>query len=249
MARVLITGGSGTLGRWLQRAPALERHEVRAPPRSELDVADRASVERWFELHEPELVIHAAALIRSRGVDSAEDKAAMSRVNVMGTGHVARACTRHAARLVYVSTDFVFDGERPGGMYREDDVPAPLGYYPLTKLAGEALLPSDALVVRTSFGEDGAWPYPRAFVDRFTSKLPASLAAAEIALAACALELSGVLHLGGERLSYFEYARRVRPDVAPLSLAEYRGAEPVPVDTSLDSGRWRRERSRRYPDG
>jgi RmlD substrate binding domain len=247
--RVLITGGSGTLGGWLRRAPALEHHEVATPPRTELDVADRASVESWFERHRPELVIHAAARIRARGVDSPAEKADTSRVNVMGTGHVARYAAKLDARLVYVSTDFVFDGQKPGGMYSEDDVPAPLGYYPLTKLAGEALISPDALVVRTSFCQDGIWPYPGAFVDRFTSKLPASRAAAEIALAACALDLTGILHLGGERTSYFDYARRLRPDVAPLTMAEYHGLEPVPVDTSLDSGRWRRERERRYADG
>ena len=88
----------------------------------------------------PELVIHAAALIRTRGTRSADERRAMSRVNVLGTGLVSRAAAAAVgARLVHVSTDFVFDGEKPGGLYREDDIPCALGYYPLTKLAAEPL--------------------------------------------------------------------------------------------------------------
>jgi dTDP-4-dehydrorhamnose reductase len=216
----------------------LAHHRIEAPARSELDVADEAAVRRVFERFHPGLVIHAAALIRTRGTRTADERRAMSRVNVLGTGLVSRRAEAVGARLVHVSTDFVFDGEKPGGMYREDDIPCALGYYPLTKLAAEplALGHPDSLVVRLSF--NASWPYPKAFTDRFTSKLPAERAARELALASFS-SLTGVLHIGGPRQSYFDFARTLAPNVQPMTIADVVGDEPLPRDTSLDSSRWR----------
>lgn len=239
--RVLVTGGTGTLGRRLRESPQVASDDVAAPTRAEMDVADERAVEAAFEKARPEIVVHAAAVIRNKNANDPSMWAETTRVNVWGTGLVAAACRRHGARLVYVSTDFVFDGNKPGGLYVEDDLPAPLGYYPLSKLAGEglALAVPRALVVRTSFNEDGAWPYAKAFTDRFTSKLPASVAAAEIWLAAKS-PFEGVLHVGGPRRSYFEFARTLTPDVQPMTLSDLRTSDPMPIDTSLDSGRWNR---------
>lgn len=239
--RILITGASGALGRHLVLASPLAGDELLTPSSSDLDVTDERAVVGCLREFEPNTVIHCAARIRSRGADSPDQRLAMSRVNVYGAGQVARAAKEVGARLVHVSTDFVFDGSKPGGLYRETDVPCPLGYYPLTKAAAEplALGCPGALVVRLSFNE--SWPYPRAFSDRFTSKLPVAVAAHQLALAAKS-ELSGLLHLGGPRRSYLEFARTLGADVEPMTLAEVDGPDPLPVDTSLDTTRWRAHR-------
>ena len=100
-------------------------------------------------------------------------------------------------------------------MYREDDIPCALGYYPLTKLAAEplALGHPNGLVVRLSF--NATWPYPKAFTDRFTSKLTAADAARELTLAALS-SLTGLLHVGGPRQSYFDFARTLQSLLATL---------------------------------
>lgn len=245
--RILVTGGSGMLGKRLRASPIGSVDHVEAPSRAKMDVADRAAVDAVFARFRPEIVVHAAAVIRSRNANDPSMWAETTRVNVWGTAVVASACRAHGARLVYVSTDFVFDGRKPGGMYVEDDLPAPLGYYPLSKYAGEApvLAVPGGLVVRISFNDDDAgWPYPRAFVDRFTSKLPASVAAAEI-LRAAKSELTGVLHVGGPRRTYLEFARTLSPGVEPMTMADVRTADPLPVDTSLDSGLWNRYKAAR----
>ena len=192
----------------------------------------------------PALVIHCAARIRTRGTDSAEDRRTMSRVNIHGTGTLARAAEAAGARLIYVSTDFVFDGSKPGGMYTEQDTPCPLGYYPLTKFAGEqlALQHPDSLSVRLSFNE--TWPYPKAFTDRFTSKLPVAEAASQLAEAALS-EARGVLHLGGPRRSYLDFARSLGADVQPMTMAGLDSVDPLPIDTSLNCERWHAIRTRR----
>jgi dTDP-4-dehydrorhamnose reductase len=245
--RVLVTGGSGTLGRRLCACTLLSDDVVEAPGRARMDVADRGAVERFFSDFRPDLVVHAAAVIRSRGGNDPSMWEETTRVNVWGTAVIAAACRSHGARLAYVSTDFVFDGRKPGGMYVEDDLPAPLGYYPLSKLAGEApsLAVPRGLVVRTSFNDDDApWPYPKAFVDRFTSKVPASVAAREIVRAAKS-DLTGILHVGGPRRSYLEFARTLSPGVDPMTMDEAPTRDPLPVDTSLDSGRWTRYKAAR----
>jgi dTDP-4-dehydrorhamnose reductase len=236
--RILITGASGCLGRHLNRSDTLAEHERLTPSHAELDITNARAVDSYFERERPELVIHCAALIRTRGMNSSDERRAMSRTNVQGTGHVRKAVERLGARLVYVSTDFVFAGDKPGGRYREDDLPCPLGYYALTKYAGEclALKYDGALAVRLSFNED--WPYPKSFVDRFTSKLFVADAARE--LARCAVsDLTGVLHVAGPRQSYFEFAQSLGAQVEPLTLAELSSPDPLPVDTSLDDRRWR----------
>ena len=245
IVRVLITGGSGTLGRRLLAERSLSGDELIAPPHRELDITDRERVLEFFDRVRPELVLHCAAVIAARSDDSADHKANTSRVNVAGTFHIAEASAKVGARLVYVSTDFVFDGSKPGGMYREDEVPAPLGYYALTKYAGEGPVAAleRSLIVRTSFHADGVWLYPAAFTDRFTSKLPASVLAHELALAAKS-DLTGVLHIGGARQSLFDCASKLSNEIRPITMRDAASTDPMPIDTSLDSTRWREAKQR-----
>ena len=147
----LITGAEGQLGVELQ-ATAPPGWRVEACGLGELDVTRTRAVQAVFERAQPTVVFHAAAYTE---VDSAEDEPERaSAVNVEGTAHVAEAARRVAARLVHVSTDFVFDGAQ-GRPYAAGDPPNPLGVYGRTKLAGERealrISAGGALVVRTAW--------------------------------------------------------------------------------------------------
>ena len=149
--RVLVTGAGGQLGRELVRT-APEGVEVLARERDLLDVGDRSSVLHGVRAGRPTVVINAAAYTAVDKAESEPDSA--SRGNADGPGFLAEACREVGARLVHVSTDFVFDGvsSRP---YRPDDAPVPLGVYGATKLEGERRvlreLPLHSLVVRTAW--------------------------------------------------------------------------------------------------
>jgi dTDP-4-dehydrorhamnose reductase len=153
--RALITGAGGQVGLALCQCPP-SGWELAACETGELDVTRPDQVRAVLQRRKPTLVIHAAAYT---GVDAAEGEPDRAEaVNVAGTRHLAEAARDVGARLLYLSTDFVFDGTA-GRPYAPDDPARPLGVYGRTKLAGEReaqrLLGDRAVVVRT------AWVYSR----------------------------------------------------------------------------------------
>ena len=106
--RILITGGRGQLGRALQES--LAQHQVSALDLPEMDVTDPEAVRRAFDELRPELVIHAAAWTDTAGCESDLERALL--VNGEGSRHVAEACARAGAAMVYISSNEVFDGAK-----------------------------------------------------------------------------------------------------------------------------------------
>jgi len=132
--RVLVTGAQGMLGSVL--LPCLQsEHQVCGVDQKDFDIGEEAAVGRAFLELRPEFVFHLAAFTDVDGCEANPSKA--EQINALGTRNVARACAEIGAGLLYVSTDYVFDGrgKRP---YREDDCPNPISVYGLTKLRGEA---------------------------------------------------------------------------------------------------------------
>jgi dTDP-4-dehydrorhamnose reductase len=147
--RVLVTGAGGMLARAVVREAAARGHDVVSLRRADLDVTDADAVRTTVLGGRPDVVVQCAAYTR---VDDAEtDEAAAFAVNADGTGHVADACREAGARLVYPSTDYVFDGSATEP-YAPDARTSPVNAYGRSKLAGEAAAArADALVVRTSW--------------------------------------------------------------------------------------------------
>jgi dTDP-4-dehydrorhamnose reductase len=132
--KVLIAGAAGMLGRDVMLAAGNAGHDVVGFGRAEMDVSDAASVDRKLDLERPDVVINCAAWTDVDGAEEAEQAA--FGVNGTGAGNVAAAAARVGAAVVYVSTDYVFDGAKRDA-YVESDQPAPLSAYGRTKLAGE----------------------------------------------------------------------------------------------------------------
>jgi dTDP-4-dehydrorhamnose reductase len=233
--KLLVTGASGLLGTRLCGLAVQRGYDVcsaysqHAPVHGKavrLDVTNGVSVEQVFGKVMPEVVVHAASLT---DVDRCEREMGLAwRVNAVGTGNVAESCRKHGSFLVYVSTDYVFDGER--GMYGEEDVAAPINYYGYTKLKGEQVVSAVLdrfCVARTSviFGSNPAsgkanfvlWLVDRLrknerveiVCDRWNSPtLNTSLA--EMILEVVERELTGTFHLSGRtRVDRFSFSRMV----------------------------------------
>jgi dTDP-4-dehydrorhamnose reductase len=160
--RLLVTGGAGMLGQAVAAAATRLGHDVIALSRAELDVTDGDHVRRVIAAAEPRAVVNCAAWTDVDGAETAE--AAATAVNGAGAGNVARAAAETGARLVHVSTDYVFDGTKTEPWIESDPV-GPIGAYGRSKLVGEeevAAAGDEHAIVRSAwlFGAGG-----RNFVD------------------------------------------------------------------------------------
>ena len=272
--RIAVTGANGLLGgeaiAQLERTPA---HEVlamgRGPCRlapgrhrwAEADLGDGRSTREALLAFRAQAVLHAGALT---DVDACErDPALAWRVNVDGTAEVAAACAALSARLVAVSTDYVFDGL--AGPYAEDDLPNPRGAYARTKRCGEEaalLLAPDCAVARVAVVYGGN-PRARAtfastcverlsrgepvkaLSDQWVSTTLASAGAERCLELLLAQAYRGVLHLSDrDVVDRVTFARRLarrfglREDlVVPVQLAELKLLAPRPRKGGLQVDR------------
>lgn len=160
--RLLVTGSGGMLGRAVVTAAEALGHDVAALTHADLDIADQPSADRALERHEPDAVVNCAAYTDVEGAESQPELALA--VNGTGAGNVARAAAEIGARVVHVSSDYVFDGSK-AEPWVESDPTGPLSQYGRSKLRGEeevaAATPEHA-IVRTAwlFGVGG-----RNFID------------------------------------------------------------------------------------
>jgi dTDP-4-dehydrorhamnose reductase len=155
--KVVVTGAGGMLGRDVVAVARRQGHDVAAFTRDELDVTDPGRVDRLIGRERPGAVINCAAWTNVDGAEEHEREAEL--VNGEGASFVADAADEVGAKVVYVSTDYVFNGEKRGP-YTENDDPDPINAYGRTKLAGEratALAAKRSFIVRTSwlFGTHG----------------------------------------------------------------------------------------------
>jgi dTDP-4-dehydrorhamnose reductase len=256
--RTLVLGGNGMVGRATVAAARRRGWVVGGPDRDEVDITDAAAVDRALADFRPELVVNCAAFTR---VDDCEhEREAAFAVNGAAVGTVAAASERAGARLIHVSTDYVFDGKATEP-YREEDPTGPRSVYGASKLDGErrALEHAGAMVVRTSwvFGAGGP---------NFVATIRGLLAAGQAPLRVVADQVGGptyaaflaraLLDLGEsgaaglvhyqnrEPVSWFELARAVAralgdgTEIVPVSTAEFPRPAPRPAWSVLACARF-----------
>jgi dTDP-4-dehydrorhamnose reductase len=272
MPRFLVTGASGQLGAYLLRRLRDSGHAVTAwsgtrtgelfgAPLHPVDLADPDALADAFRRARPDVVLHAGAL--ARVADCHRDPQRAQRVNARASAVLAELCAAASARLVLVSTDLVFDGER--APYREDDTPAPLSAYGASKRAAEeavlawprhavvrlSLLFGPSLAGRPSFFDEQADALRAGrpvtlFADEWRTPLDLD-SAAHALLELARSDFAGLLHVGGaQRLSRVEMGLRLaeflHADPAVIVAArraDVPAGEPRPRDVALDSSRWR----------
>ena len=257
MTRVLVTGGNGQVGRSIAELASDARFaalDIAVTNRSTVDITDRAGLNAAFDRLQPDVVINAAAYT---SVDAAEsDEAAATAVNTDGVASLADLCAAHGARLIHLSTDYVFDGTKDG-WYVESDPIAPLGVYGRTKAAGEAAARACPahLILRTS------WVYAthgNNFVKtmlRIGAELPelgvvddqvgcptSAHDIAEALLHLSSMDANGTYHLAGaDQASWHEFAEAIfaaadlTTTANPISTADYPTIAPRPANSRLDS--------------
>ena len=147
--KILVTGAAGQLGRELVDAAMVAHHEVCGLARNQLDVTDAAAVRGAVQREHPDVIIHAAAWTAVDACEADHEKAFL--FNGTATRHVVSAARESNARVLYISTDYVFDGSK-SSPYVETDAPNPKSVYGASKLEGEqAIDPTIDAIVRISW--------------------------------------------------------------------------------------------------
>lgn len=252
--RVVLTGADGQLGLELQQV--LTGHEVVCLSWPSFDLLSPACEDQVREAR-PEVVIHAAAYTDVDGAEREPDQAMA--VNALGTERVARAAAARGARLVYISTDYVFDG-RKREPYEEADRPNPLNVYGKSKLEGERRALSvcpGALVVRTAWlygigGKNFVTTIARLAGERSELRVVADQRgcptyARDLAPALASLleaDVQGVVHAtGAGECTWHEFAAAIVSElglstkVTPITTAEANRLAPRPAYSALSNRR------------
>lgn len=225
--KVIFTGGSGLLGTYIKKL----RPEFLYPTHNEFDVTNTEKMEKYLQEHEFDHIVHAAAFISPPKIEENPVKAIQ--VNIIGTSNIVILCGKYNVKFTYISTDYVFDGEK--GNYKENDAINPVNKYSWSKLGGEcaAKLYDKSLIIRTSFGTD-IFPYDKAFGDQWTSRECVSVISKKIS-SLLDKDIYGVVHVGGERRTVLEYAQSLSPSkiIGEISIKDR--PFKTPIDASLNT--------------
>jgi dTDP-4-dehydrorhamnose reductase len=271
--RILITGASGLFGSKLAETAYKKNHQVYSgynknlPPYGKpvpLDISNKNHVKKAFEKINPEVIVHSAALT---DVDRCEvEKDLAWRTNVLATQNIVETARKNQNHLVYVSTDYVFNGQK--GMYTEDDQTEAINHYGLTKIEAERLvksLPSGFCIVRGSviYGSRHAPGKPsfalwilerlkrrepvKTVVDQWTSPTLNSNMA-ETTLEIIERKLQGIFHVAGAtRISRYDFAIHLAKTfnldtqmLTPVTSTEFTWTAKRPRDSSLSTAKAQR---------
>ena len=264
--KLLITGASGLLGTKLCETALRNKHEVYSAYSQhkpvygtpvELNILNLKGQQRAIEKIKPEAVIHSAALT---DVDKCElEKELAWRTNFEATAHLAQLCKEHDVFLIYVSTDYVFDGEK--GMYEEKDKPVPVNYYGLTKLKGEEAVQAldnyciaRGSVIYGSTPATGKTNFALWLLDKLQKREDVKIATdqwnsptlnvnmAEMIIEALERRVKGILHTAGAtRLSRREFAEHIAKTfnldtkyITPAQAKDIKWLAKRPKDSSLN---------------
>lgn len=225
--RILLTGGTGTLGKEIIKIAKNKNLEIIAPTSKELDITNEKKIEKILKDVNPHTVVHAAAYTDVKESEKNVDRSI--KTNVIGTCNLLNSCISLDIRFVFISTDHVFDGEK--GYYKITDPINPITVYAKSKAASElaARMYQKSLIIRTSFfGYD--FPYEKAFTDQWSSKDYVDVIAPKVLDSILNVE-SGIVHCVSERRTLFEIAKQRNDKVQEITRKEINF--PTPKDTSL----------------
>ena len=222
---ILFTGGSGLLGSEFK----LLFPKSLFPIKHEFNVTNPSQM-RYFmmkQLDRIDTVVHCAAQKDQRKINL--DPLIANTHNIIGTANLVDVCARWGIRLVYISTDYVFDGH--SGPYNEESATNPVNKYGLSKLGGECAvrLYDRSLVIRTSFGPK-EFAFPHAFEDQVSCREVVDVIARKIKPLITS-SVTGIVNVGGEPRTVLEYARSINPLVQPIKLLSV--DIKIPRDTTL----------------
>ena len=229
--RVAVLGGGGLLAKELHKVDS----DIKLFTKEEVDITKPKTFNK-LDLYDT--IIHTAALIDNTKVLGNEEDFVTT--NIIGTANIVNYCLYMGKRLIYISTDYVYEGH---GNHTENDSVHPYNLYAWSKLGGECsvrFVPNH-VIIRTSFGTT-EFPYESGFDNLFTSKDYVDVIAPLIMDVVNDHKFRGVINVGTDRKSIYEYATKRNPDVKKSSLKN-------PIDFSLDTTKLQRLNEKKKQGG
>ena len=252
--RLIVTGSNGQLGKSILRANT--KATIHGIQRPEVDIRDEKAVRKTIESFRPDVIIHAAALTNVEYCEDHEEEA--REINVAGTENIVRAAG--GAHIVYLSTEYVFDGT--AGPYSEEDVPRPQSVYAKTKYQGEVAVRAakDSAVVRTTVVytyEEGSKNFLMQTLSGRLDRFPTDQVSnptltenlAEATLEIARKKIRGTYNIvGADRVDRHRFALAIAEKFGldsstwkPVSTADLRQRAPRPLDCGLVIDKARRD--------
>ncbi|MBI4117376.1 MAG: sugar nucleotide-binding protein [Parcubacteria group bacterium] len=228
MMKILMTGGSGLLGREILKLDSV----IIAPTHGEMDIKDFDSIVAILKKYNPEVVLHLAAY--NKPPEHEKNPEPGIKVNIIGAANLALACFKAGIKLIHASTDFVYGGG--SGMHKEEEPLLGPSRFGWSKIGAEAAVRMihNYLILRLDFGPV-PFPWDKVYEGQHNSKLYVD-EMAPLVLAAAKSSAVGVMNLGGPRTTLENYAQRTKPDIETIPKPDW-----VPADTSLNITRMKKE--------
>ena len=208
--KVLMLGGTGLLGSEFKKISDF----ILAG--SEIDITVESELYSKLNIIKPDTILLAAA--KTNSVDIDNNPISAINTNIVGVSNVTKYCIENNIRLVYISTDYVYDSK--GGEHKEDGPINPFNFYAWTKLGGECSVRGhrNSLIIRTSFGST-EYPYEYAYTNRYVSKDYVDIIAPMIKDLTLSEE-TGIINVGTDNKTLYEYALKRNPHVKPQTQKE-----------------------------
>ena len=225
--KIVFSGGSGRFGKILQKT-FFFNYKVFFPSRSELDITNNKSIEKYFKKIKPDIFVHMAALSRPMNIHDSQINKSIN-LNIIGTSNITCACYARKIKLIYFSTQYVYPGTK--GNYKETDSLYPVNNYAWSKLGGECAVQmyKKSLILRVCMTER-PFIHDEAFTD---VKLNFIFHDQICDLLKKIINKTGVLNLGGPTKTVYNFAKQYNRKVKKISIKSLKNIK-FPKNASMN---------------
>ena len=227
MKKILISGGDGDFCKHLVEMG--DDYSFLTPTKEEFDIRNRSQLDTYFNSNQFDCIIHAAAITRPMAIHEENPNLSID-TNIIGTANVVLMCEKYKKKIIYISTDYVYEGTE--GEYKETDSVKPFTKYGWSKLGGECAVKmyDNHLILRMAI-QKKPFPHPKALVDMRKSYMFME-DAANVVLKL--LNEKGTINVGGKSQSVYDFVKESNPNVEPITLSEISDVN-MATDCSMDT--------------
>ena len=226
MSIIIVTGGSGRFGLTLKKFKT--KHKIYYPTKNQLNILSEKNIKNYINKKKPKFLIHLAGLSRPMKVHKKNIHKSID-LNIIGTANIVKVCSEKNIKLIYFSTNYVYEGNK--GNYKETDPLLPANNYAWSKLGGETSvqLYNNSLILRLSMTEK-PFVHKKAFANVKTSFLYHEDV---VKILFKILNKKGVLNIGGKAQFIYNFAKKNNPDLKKLFLND-KSKHEIPIDSSMN---------------